>query len=31
VLGSVGVQVAGSNMRYPQRPQTVVLLELRAV
>jgi alpha-galactosidase len=31
VLGSVGVQVAGSNIRHPQRPQTVVLLELRAV
>jgi alpha-galactosidase len=31
VLGHVGVQVQRSNVRHPQRPQTVVLLELRAV
>jgi alpha-galactosidase len=31
VLADVGVQVGQSNIRYPQRPQTIVLLELRAV
>jgi alpha-galactosidase len=31
VLSEVGVQVQPTDIRHPQRPQTVVLLELRAV